>query len=109
MKKQNNIIRNLEAMTEVRGGTIEVTRYRYIREAIVEMKFGRGSNLTVSIGPRGGIKYCSWFVITRAGDWFVHHDRKYLTGTRNADEVRKFFDHIQPSILNLTRLAKEAA
>ena len=42
MKKQNDIIRNLEAMTEVRGGTVEVTRYRYIREAIVEMKFGRG-------------------------------------------------------------------
>ena len=52
MKKQNDIIRNLEAMTDC-GGTVEVTRYRYIREAIVEMKFGRGSNLTVSIGPRG--------------------------------------------------------
>ena len=96
MKKQNNIIENLESMAAKIGGEVEVTRYRYIKEAIVEVKFGRGSNLMVSIGPRGGIKYCSWFVITRAGDWAVHHDRKYFTGTRNADEVGKFFDRVQP-------------
>ena len=96
MKKQNEIIENLKAMTEVRGGTVTVTRYRYIKEAIVEAKFGRRRNLMVSIGPRGAIKYCSWFVISRDGGWAVHHDNKWFTGIRNADEVRKFFDRVQP-------------
>ena len=96
MKKQNEIIKNLEATTEALGGTVEVTRYRYIKEAIVEVKFGSGTNLMVSIGPRGGIKYCSWFVTSSSGVWSVHHDNKWFTGIRNADEVGKFFDRVQP-------------
>ena len=34
MKKQNDIIKNLEAMAAKLGGEVEVTRYRYIKEAI---------------------------------------------------------------------------
>jgi len=96
MKKQNEIIENLKSMTEALGGTVEVTRYRYIKVAIVEAKFGSRNNLMVSIGPRGAIKYCSWFVISPDGDWAVHHDNKWFTGIRNAAEVGKFFDRVQP-------------
>ena len=103
MKKQNDIIKNIEATAERLGGTVEVTRYRYIKEAIVEAKFGRGSNLMVNIGPRGAIKYCSWFVIDRDGDWAVHHDDKRFTGKRNGTEVGRFFNLMQ------TRAVKEAA
>ena len=95
MKKQNEIIENLKAMTEALGGEVEVTRYRYIKEAIVEAKFGSGSNLMINIGPRGGIKYCSWFVTASDGVWSVHHDDKRFTGIRNADEVEKFFSRVQ--------------
>jgi len=95
MKKQNEIIENLKAMTEALGGEVEVTRYRYIKEAIVEAKFGGASNLMINIGPRGGIKYCSWFVTASDGVWSVHHDDKRFTGIRNADEVEKFFSRVQ--------------
>jgi hypothetical protein len=96
MKKQNDIIKNLEAMAAKLGGEVEVMRYRYIKEAIVEVKFGSVSNLMVCIGPRGGIKYCSWFVIDRDGNWAVHHDEKSFTGIRKAKEVKKFFARVQP-------------
>ena len=96
MKKQNEIIENLKAMTEALGGTVDVTRYSYIKEAIVEVNFGRRNHLMVRIGPRGAINYCSWLVVSRDGDWAVHHDNKWFTGIRNADEVRKFFDRVQP-------------
>ncbi len=95
MKKQNEIIENLKAMTEALGGEVEVTRYRYIKEAIVEAKFGGASNLMINIGPRGGIKYGSWFVTASDGVWSVHHDDKRFTGIRNADEVEKFFSRVQ--------------
>jgi len=95
MKKQNEIIENLKAMTEALGGEVEVTRYRYIKEAIVEAKFGGASNLMINIGPRGGIKYCSWFVTASDGVWSVHHDDHRFTGIRNADEVEKFFSRVQ--------------
>ena len=95
MKKQNDIIKNLEAMAAKLGGEVEVTRYRYIKEAVVEVKFGSVSNLMVCIGPRGGIKYCSWFVTASDGVWSVHHDDHRFTGIRNAKAAKKFFDRVQ--------------
>jgi len=95
MKKQNEMIASLESRAEAHGGTVEVTRYRYIKEAIVEATFGSGDNLMVNIGPRGAIKYCSWFVTASDGVWSVHHDDKRFTGIRNADEVEKFFSRVE--------------
>ena len=103
MKKQNNIIKNIEATAQRLGGTVEVTRYRYIKEAIVEAKFGSGNNLMVNIGPRGAIKYCSWFVTASDGVWSVHHDDKRFTGKRNGTAVGRFFNLMQ------TYAVKEAA
>lgn len=94
MKKQNNIIADLESRTEALGGEFRVERYTYIRTAIVEMKFG-DSNLMVSIGPKGAIKYCSWFFIDASGLWSVHHDEKCFTGIRNGAEVERFFNLMQ--------------
>lgn len=94
MKKQNNIIAGLETRTEALGGEVSIQRYDYIREAIVQMRFG-DSNLMVSIGPKGAIKYCSWFFIDASGHWSVHHDEKCFTGKRNAQEVEWFFNLMQ--------------
>jgi len=96
MKKQNNIIADLEFRTEALGGIARVERYTYIREAIVDMKFGDGAcSLMVSIGPKGAIKYCSWFFMDANGQWSVHHDEKCFTGKRNAQEVEWFFNQMQ--------------
>lgn len=94
MKKQNNIIAGIETRTEALGGEVRVERYTYIRTAIVEVKFG-DSNLMVNIGPKGAIKYCSWFFIDASGHWSVHHDEKCFTGKRNAQEVEWFFNLMQ--------------
>ena len=96
MKKQNNIIADLESRTEALGGEVSIQRYDYIREAIVDMKFGDGAcSLMVSIGPKGAIKYCSWFFMDANGQWSVHHDEKCFTGKRNAQEVEWFFNLMQ--------------
>lgn len=92
MKKQNSIIKNMEDRTEALGGTIRVQRYEYIREAVVEVRFGE-CNMTISIGPRGAIKYCSWFLVD-GPLWSVHHDEKCFTGRRNAQEVEWFFTQV---------------
>ena len=94
MKKQNNIIADLESRTEALGGEVSIQRYDYIREAIVQMRFG-DSNLMVSIGPKGAIKYCSWFFMDANGQWSVHHDEKCFTGKRNGAEVGRFFNLMQ--------------
>ena len=94
MKKQNSIIADLESRTEALGGVARVERYTFIREAIVDMKFGHCS-LMVSIGPKGAIKYCSWFFMDANGQWSVHHDEKCFTGKRNAQEVEWFFNQMQ--------------
>ena len=93
MKKQNNIIADLESRTEALGGIARVERYTFIREAIVDMKFGHCS-LMVSIGPKGAIKYCSWFFMDANGQWSVHHDEPCFTGKRNAQEVECFFTQV---------------
>jgi len=103
MKKQNDIIKNIEATAERLGGTVRVTRFSYIKEAIVEATFGSSTNLMVNIGPRGGIKYCSWFLTGSDGDWSVHYDDKRFTGKRNGAEVGRFFNLMQ------THAVKEAA
>jgi len=92
MKKQNEIIHDMEDRTEALGGTIRVQRYEYIREAIVEVEFGE-CHMMVSIGPRGAIKYCSWFLVD-GPLWSVHHDEKCFTGKRNAQEVEWFFTQV---------------
>jgi hypothetical protein len=94
MKKQNNIIESLEARTAALGGEFRVQRYKYIREAFVEMRFG-DTNLTINIGPKGAIKYCSWFFIDASGQWSVHHDEKCFTGKRNGAEIGRFFNLMQ--------------
>ena len=94
MKKQNNIIAGLESRTIALGGEVRIQRYEYIREAIVEMGFG-DSNLMVSVGPKGAIKYCSWFFTDVSGHWSVHHDEECFTGKRNAQEVEWFFNQMQ--------------
>ena len=101
MKKQNSIIADLESRTEALGGVARVERYTHIREAIVDMKFGKNNyvgfdcSLMVSIGPKGAIKYCSWFFMDANGQWSVHHDEKCFTGKRNAQEVEWFFNQMQ--------------
>jgi len=102
MKKQNNIIADLESRTVALGGEFRVQRYKYIREAFVEMRFG-DTNLTINIGPKGAIKYCSWFFIDVSGQWSVHYDEKCFTGKRNGAEVGRFFNMMQ------THAVKEAA
>ncbi len=102
MKKQNNIIESLEARTVALGGEFRVQRYKYIREAFVEMRFG-DTNLTINIGPKGAIKYCSWFFIDASGQWSVHYDEECFTGKRNGAEIGRFFNLIQ------THTVKEAA
>lgn len=94
MKKQNNIIADLESRTEALGGEVMIQRYEYISEAIVQMRFGE-SNLMVNIGPKGAIKYCSWFFIDASGHWSVHHNEECFTGKRNAQEVEWFFNQMQ--------------
>ena len=62
MKKQNNIIADLESRTEVLGGEVRVERYiTFGGDCRDEVR--QDSNLMVSIGPKGAIKYCSWFFI----------------------------------------------
>ena len=105
MKKQNSIIKNMEDRTEALGGTIQVQQYEYIRESIVSVEFGE-CHMMVSIGPRGAIKYCSWFLVD-GPLWSVHHDEPCFTGKRNAKEVEWFFAQAHNSF-SLTG-AREAA
>jgi|TARA_R100000149_G_C5854281_1_gene122072 hypothetical protein len=108
MKKQNNIIADLESRTEALGGTVEVVRYDYIRIAHVKIEFGQ-SHMMVALGPHGAMKYCSWFISCPSNPliWSVHHDEPCFTGKRNAKEVEWFFAQARNSF-SLTG-AREAA
>jgi len=87
------VIAKMEWYADKLGGEVTIQRYEYIREAIVTVQIGE-CNVTVNIGPRGAIKYCSWFLIDEQGHWSTHLDEKSFTGFQNAMALQQFFDFV---------------
>tara|TARA_R100000030_G_scaffold93444_2_gene79593 strand:+ start:331 stop:678 length:348 start_codon:yes stop_codon:yes gene_type:complete len=94
MKKQNEVIAKIEWYADRFGGEVTIQRYEYIREAIVEVRFG-DCNMTVNIGSRGAIKYCSWFLKDEQGRWTVSYDDQNLAGIQKARSMQMFLDLVR--------------
>ena len=90
MKKQDQIIKNIEARVEKFGASILRTDYEYIGVASLYSRIGK-STASVDIGPRGSFRYVSSWFEDRFGGYIAVSDVKSRPSWAKAGDLRAWF------------------
>ena len=109
MKKQDQIIKNIEARVEKFGGSILRTDYEYIGVVSLYIRIGK-STASVDIGPRGSFRFVSTWFEDRFGGYINTDDIKSRPSWAKAGDLRAWFWSVsrdQCGDIEAQRLANE--